>query len=153
MMCGLPPDSVAAAWLHDLVEDGGPNWDYDRLRVEGIPARTIGLVLLLTKWWNRGNSTIYKPDQNSYYLSILTDPDAVDLKLLDRADNLTEATLALRANEVPPRELKWVVSYFEHSTRDMAPLLSASKRPAVIYRYTAASSELAAVLKEGGLLS
>src|SRR5262245_2964535 len=51
---GLPEDAVVAALLHDTVEDCGIT--IQSLIAEGFSQRTIDLVRLLTKDWNKDKS-------------------------------------------------------------------------------------------------
>lgn len=123
---GFGAYAIDAAWLHDVIEDS--DWTYDRLRLEGIATRTVVLVLLLTKWWKRSwpNAAIYKA---MYYQAIALDPDATDLKLLDRADNFADC---IRVAAAQPA---FVRRYVQESMVDMAPLLTASTRPSVVAHY------------------
>lgn len=135
---GLPPAAVDGGWLHDVVEDTA--WTYDMLRAQGISAQTVGLVLLLTKWW-KGADAPFSPFTGMYYGAILLDPLAIDLKLLDRADNFGDMI------RVIPGHRGWAVSYLKKSDTEMAPLLRASTRPAVVAYYQEMASAVARALE------
>lgn len=75
-------DVLAAAWLHDVVEDTGQSLTDVR---ERFGVRVGELVALLTK------SPGYTPA--SYYGAIRRDADAIAVKTADRIDNLREVHL------------------------------------------------------------
>ncbi|WP_314195138.1 phosphohydrolase [uncultured Arthrobacter sp.] len=71
------PKQVAAAWLHDVIEDGGIT--AKDLAAAGISNEVIDAVVLLTRTEdNRGNG---------YYEAIRENPIALAVKLADIADN------------------------------------------------------------------
>lgn len=73
-------EAIAAAYLHDVVED--TNVSFDELRGAGFPLRTVDLVWLLTK---------RKPEETyeSYIHRLLNngDREALLIKLADLNDN------------------------------------------------------------------
>lgn len=87
------PAEVAAAWLHDVIEDCGIT--AEDLRDAGIPEDVVAAVVLLT----RG------PDQPSqdYYAAIRAHPIARAVKLADIADNTDEQRLARIPEETQAR--------------------------------------------------
>lgn len=87
------PAQVAAAWLHDVIEDCGIT--ADDLRAAGIPEDVVAAVVLLTR----------TPDQPSqdYYAAIKDDPIALAVKLADIADNTDEERLARLPQETQAR--------------------------------------------------
>ena len=72
----LEPEVVAAAWLHDIIEDT-PVTEAD-LAAAGIPAVVIEAVVLLTKTGG---------PLDTYYARIRENPLALAVKLADIADN------------------------------------------------------------------
>lgn len=71
------PVHVAAAWLHDVVEDCGVS--PGDLIAAGISREVVDVVVLLTRTEN---------DDDGYYLKIRKDPVALAVKLADIEDNL-----------------------------------------------------------------
>lgn len=110
----LGEDAVAAALLHDVVEDTAHTWD--DLRVAGFSERTIVLARLLTKWWESGDEE-EDGDKPAYYARILEDPDAVALKLLDRTDNMQDVARIVTARR------EFAERYLKKTRREFAPLL------------------------------
>ncbi|MCC2314193.1 HD domain-containing protein [Cellulomonas xiejunii] len=76
---------VAAAWLHDVVED--TDVTPDDLRAAGIPDDVVAAVVALSK----------VPGQSveDYFAAVNRDPIAVAVKSADLADNTDPARLAL----------------------------------------------------------
>lgn len=77
---GVPAELKPAAWLHDAMEDVGAT--AESLAAEGIDARTIELVGILT----RRETETY----SEFIERIAADRDAVTVKLSDLADNMTD---------------------------------------------------------------
>ena len=78
---GEHPDVIAAAWLHDVLED--TDVSISDLKRAGIPVRVIEAVALLTRW-----------DDQSYedYLQcVAQDEIARKVKLADIRHNLSDA--------------------------------------------------------------
>ncbi len=79
----VPPYAKAAAWLHDVIEDGGPEWYASRLIDEGISRETVRDVLYLTR-----------TDDQSYFDYIMSivksgSPVAKRVKIADITHNLS----------------------------------------------------------------
>lgn len=55
-----------------------------------------------------------------YYAEILADKNAVNIKLLDRIDNLRDMLLLL------PKQTRWVTKYLEKTKKEFPPLYAAS---------------------------
>lgn len=145
--CGLSLDAIAAAYLHDVVEDTDVTRDH--LIDAGFHGETIHLVGLLTKWWNdefvltsEGLREALRPSEvhrrirdefkPAYYAKIATEPEAVCLKLLDRADNLNDMVRTVVT------ERKWAAKYYEKTCREVSPLLDLCCNEEVTRRYNAA---------------
>lgn len=77
------PSEVAAAWLHDVIEDCGIT--ADDLRDAGIPDDVVAAIVLLTR-------TADQPSDD-YYAAIRAHPVARAVKLADIADNTDEERL------------------------------------------------------------
>ena len=88
----LEPEVVAAAWLHDIVEDTTVT-EAD-LAAAGIPPAVIEAVVLLTKTGG---------PLDAYYARIRQNPLALAVKLADIADNADPARQAQLAPEVRER--------------------------------------------------
>lgn len=111
---GLGEDAVIAALLHDVVEDTAHTWD--DLRAAGFTPRAIELARLLTKWWQSGDEDT-EQDKAAYYARILTDDEAVALKLLDRTDNMQDLV------RIVPARREFAEKYLRKTRREFAPLL------------------------------
>lgn len=74
-------ETIAAAWLHDTLEDCGLTTD--ELRAQGISERVASAVLVLT----------HMPDEpyDNYIRGIKADPIARSVKLADILHNLSDA--------------------------------------------------------------
>lgn len=135
---GLPSEAVAAALLHDVVED--TDRSLDDLR-RAFPERVVHLVELLTKWWaDDAPREIKLAEKPKYYGAILADPEAMAVKLLDRADNLHDMTLML------PRARDWAERYARKTETELAPVLAKCDNEAARAAYEAALAELKAKL-------
>ena len=88
----LEPEVVAAAWLHDVLEDTAAS-EAD-LAAAGIPAAVIEAVVLLTKTGG---------PLDADYARIRPTPLALAVKLADVADNSDPDRLAQLAPEVRER--------------------------------------------------
>ena len=88
----LEPEVIAAAWLHDIIED--TTITEADLAAAGIPATVIDAVVLLTKTGG---------PLDAYYARIRENPLALAVKLADVADNADPTRLAQLAPEVRER--------------------------------------------------
>ncbi len=149
--CDLLQETIAAAYLHDVLEDTTLTLD-DLIKV-GFHGETVALVKVLTKWWSdefvltpggvkedlrpkdvqRRITEEFKP---AYYARIANEPEAVCLKLLDRADNLHDMVKAL------PGERRWAARYLEKTRREFGDLVHACQNARVIGRFNAALESL-----------
>lgn len=77
---------LAAAWLHDVVEDC-PEWPLARVAASGLPEQVTGIVDALTH--RRGESNM------AYYQRLCQTDGAPDVKRVDLLDNSDPARLAL----------------------------------------------------------
>lgn len=140
-IAGLDEDTQAAAWLHDVVEDCD-GWTFERLADVGATPRTMVLVRLLTKWWPLSQDTaVAFVEKPKYYAAIAADPDALALKLLDRADNLEEIVSCITA------ERPWVDSYLRKTTREIVPLVAGCLNQHAVWAFTAAYEGLRLALE------
>ena len=71
------------AFLHDAIEDHPDKISLENLKAEGFPTYILVAVDLLT---HRKGIT-----NKEYWTSILSNPDAINVKLLDIQDNLGES--------------------------------------------------------------
>jgi len=93
-----PDEALAAAWLHDVIEDTGDRdqilttgWTADALRSEGMPEDVVQAVLAVTRL-----EGAQAPGGYDYYDGILAAGDlALMVKHADITDNLDEDRLAL----------------------------------------------------------
>lgn len=118
---GFGPNVQAAALLHDVVEDTPVT--LDALAGEGVWSETLDVVKLLTKWWSDHDTNI-EAAKVQYYKGIMSDFDATALKILDRADNVTEMTRMLDADGVKDSQRRWVARYIEKTEREIVPLVN-----------------------------
>ena len=70
------------AWLHDTIEDHPEKISLEDLKTEGFPTYILEAVDLLTH--RKGDTNM------AYWKKILTNPDAVNVKLRDIHDNMSE---------------------------------------------------------------
>lgn len=87
--------NVAAALLHDVVEDTGES--LDTLRAKGIPDNVVAAVELLTR-----RADVSSDD---YYRAIRADPIALAVKVADIADN-TDPTRVARLDAATRTRLR-----------------------------------------------
>jgi (p)ppGpp synthase/HD superfamily hydrolase len=89
----ITAEEVAAAWLHDTIEDCG--YTPDRLAAEGMPAATIALVLELTNPSKQYPHLLraQRKELDREHLGHVS-PAARRLKVLDRIDNLRDMRAA-----------------------------------------------------------
>lgn len=150
--CGLSNEAIAAALLHDVIED--TSITMKDLEQCGFPPRTLTIVQLLSKWWDNSRSekeltveafkvhcervrSEFKP---AYYQRIAEDHDAVVIKLLDRADNLMDMV------KVVHEKRPWATSYLRKTAAEFGPVLLANRNPQAIIRYNAALGMLSRAL-------
>ncbi|MEN0072498.1 MAG: HD domain-containing protein [Propionicimonas sp.] len=84
---GGTAEAIAAAWLHDVVED--TTVDADELARLGVPAGVIATVLAVTKDPGHHEST------EAYIARVLADPDGRLVKTADLDDNTDPARTAV----------------------------------------------------------
>ncbi|MCC2677835.1 MAG: relA 1 [Pseudobdellovibrio sp.] len=115
---GLSEEAVAAAFLHDTVEDTSVTADDIK---KNFPERVAELVLLLTHWWpDDAPAEIKRTEVPKYYSAIAKDQEAIAIKLFDRSDNLRE--MARTVHLVP----RWAAKYLIKSGHEMALILPAN---------------------------
>lgn len=129
---GLSDNAVIAAVLHDVVEDT----DVGIVEIDmEFGSEVSNIVHRLSKWWGdsdeKSKKEAFKP---VYYKKILECPEAVNVKLLDRIDNLRDMMLIL------PTQTRWAVRYLKKTEDEVTPILLASNNPAIqeLYRGTLA---------------
>ncbi|HEY9855258.1 MAG TPA: HD domain-containing protein [Stenomitos sp.] len=127
--CGLSATAIAAALLHDVVEDTPVT--FADLRRE-FPEPVVHMVDLLTKWWPDDAPTEVKSVEKPKYYGILLGEkgEAIEVKLLDRADNLNDMTRML------PRNRGWAERYLKKTRREFEAVLAVSQNDGAqeIYR-------------------
>ncbi len=127
---GLPDEAIAAGLLHDVVEDTSATLEDIASR---FPERVTHLVHLLTKWWpDDAPKDLKATEKPQYYGAILEDPDAMALKLIDRADNLQDMVRML------PRMRSWAERYLKKTETEIRPIFEAC--PNVMARETYAQA-------------
>jgi (p)ppGpp synthase/HD superfamily hydrolase len=117
---GQSPEFIAAAHLHDVVEDTNmPFVAIERL----FPEPTVVLVSAMTKRWQVGiPDLVVRANKQAYYEHILLTPGAPLLKVLDRIDNLYDfAKIARRAT---PSSHTWAKRYYDKTCAEFVPLLA-----------------------------
>lgn len=139
---GLSEEAVAAAVLHDVVEDTAVT--FADLQVQPLPPRTLELVAILSKWWGESKHEPRAAEyKRVYYARILADPDALVLKILDRTDNLRDMRRAL------PGLRGWAAAYLKKTKREFAPLATACPRISVVERFLREARALESALAGG----
>jgi (p)ppGpp synthase/HD superfamily hydrolase len=120
---GLSVNACAAAILHDVPEDTLVTMDeiYDE-----FPIETGNIVKLLTKWWGDSSTADEKLANNAiYYSGIMTNQDAINIKLLDRVDNLRDMLLLL------PKQTRWVQKYTAKTDKEFGGMYAASNNTVI----------------------
>lgn len=131
---GLSPESIAAALLHDVVED--TRYTLDDVKKK-FPERVVRLVHLLTQWWpDDAPPDVKEREKPKYFAAILQDPEAIDLKLLDRADNLNDMVRIARTAH------RWAEKYCRSSESELRPLYEACTNEKIRIRYERALTAL-----------
>lgn len=98
------PGDVAAAWLHDVLED--TDVTADDLLAAGIPDNVVGIVRAVTR------TGIQSPED--YYAAVYDWPGARIVKLADIADNLDPKRLALLDDATIARLTRKYAKALEH---------------------------------------
>lgn len=138
---GLPSEAIAASLLHDVVEDTPVTLDDLRAR---FPERVVQLVDLLTKWWpDDAPKDLKASEKPKYYGAILADPDAMAIKLIDRADNLRDMVRML------PRMRSWAERYLSKTETEIRPIAEACPNPVARREYAQALADLHRALGHG----
>lgn len=109
LMMAMETDTARmAALLHDVIEDC-PAWTFARLRREGIPARVIAAVRLLTKREDKRRRSRREKDAAyfRYLRRLARDPVAAAVKMADLRDNLD----VRRLRQVRPKDLRRLARY------------------------------------------
>ena len=104
------PSEVAAAWLHDVVEDCDVTPD-DLLKA-GIAPEVVGAVVLLTRTPEVENG----PDPDAYYRALRENPIALAVKRADIADNTDPNRTAL----LPAEQRERLRAKYEHALEVLA---------------------------------
>ncbi len=97
------PYAVAAAWLHDVLEDTPVT--AQELLAHGIPSRVVTAVQALTRL--DGQPT------EAYYAAVAADPLALRVKYADLADNSDPKRLATLATQDPATADRLQAKYAE----------------------------------------
>jgi GTP pyrophosphokinase len=136
---GLPVEAIAAALLHDVLEDTATT---EAELAREMPARVVEIVRKLTKSWpddaDAESKELGKP---AYYAAIRNDAEAAAVKLLDRADNLDDMREGL------PRLRDWAERYLRKTEREISAIREACRNAAACERYDRALARLEAALR------
>jgi (p)ppGpp synthase/HD superfamily hydrolase len=95
------PRAMAAAWLHDVIEDCGIS--AEELIKAGIGRNVVDAVVLLTR--------TEEVDQDAYYRAIRSNPIALAVKLADIADNNDEQ----RTSQLEPADRERLAEKYRHA--------------------------------------
>lgn len=136
--CGLSPEAVAAACLHDVIEDCGVTAGELEAR---FGPKVRALVVALTQTW-ADDAPPEKRDMLGHMRGILAAPEALELKLLDRADNLDDMALA-----IAPIGRGWPSRYLAKTRRDLEPHAQACRNAPVKARFESALAGLERALE------
>lgn len=135
---GLSAEAVAATLLHDVVEDTPRSLEDIQA---AFPERVAHLVHLLTQWWpDDAPQPIKAEAKPQYYAAILKEPEAIDIKLIDRADNLWSMVRML------PSSRGWAERYLRRTRDEVDPVYKASRNAVARACYDEAIAALAAEL-------
>ena len=140
---GLSAEAVAAALLHDVVEDTAVTQD----EVDAAFGPEIGrLVAVLTKAWpDDAPAEVKRVGKPPYYAGIAADPVATAIKLLDRADNLESMVRML------PARSDWALRYWRQTAQEVGPLAARCRNQVAVEAYDTGHARLKAKLKALGL--
>lgn len=124
---GLSSEAVAAGVLHDVVEDTSVTKE---LLAQSFSPRVVTLVMLLTKSWedDAPEEAIHEL-KLKYYEEIKKDTEAIELKILDRADNIRDAASCL------PLAIRWARNYLRKTELEFPDLVALSKNDIVKKHY------------------
>jgi (p)ppGpp synthase/HD superfamily hydrolase len=116
---GQHPNFIAAAYLHDVVEDTAvPMATLESL----FPADTVILVKAMTKWWGTGHpSAVVMANKDAYYQNLINTPGGPLLKVLDRIDNLRDFA---KAAHLAPSTHRWAAKYAAKTRVEFVPVLA-----------------------------
>jgi (p)ppGpp synthase/HD superfamily hydrolase len=118
-MLDLPDTDIAAALLHDVLEDTPTPWT---TVANSFPGRTTTLVRALTKWWNGEHpSAVIAANKEAYYRNILATDGAPMLKVLDRIDNLYDFA---RIARMTPGNHAWASRYLDKTEREFYSIIA-----------------------------
>jgi GTP pyrophosphokinase len=135
----LSSEAIAAAFLHDVLED--TEVKYEELQ-RYFPERVVKLVKLLTKWWpDYTSGKEIETFKAQYFECILEDNEAIDLKLLDRSDNVLDFVTSLPDSSEESKD------YLFETKKDFPILFERSKNEIVKSRYLHAVRTLESALR------
>ena len=126
---GMGTHAICAALLHDVVED--TTVTQADLRVAGFSLRTLELVHILTKTYgDDAPEDVKAVEKPKYYARIMSDPDAITLKVLDRIDNMRDMRRMLEGLDLTLTRdrgrKRWAQRYLEKTRDEFQPLIYAS---------------------------
>ena len=136
----LSSQAIAAAYLHDVIED---TWVTQEDLSKEFPGHVVELVLLLTKQWPKSLPKEKKIKANAaYFEAICKNKEATAIKLLDRADNLIDMIRTLH------RARRWAQRYLKKSQHEMNELRLNSDNPFAKQRFEFAIEALTEALTQ-----
>jgi guanosine-3',5'-bis(diphosphate) 3'-pyrophosphohydrolase len=111
-------EAIAAGYLHDVVEDTDIPL---KTIVSLFPTRTSLFVDVCTKWWKSGQFSVHEEEkQKVIYYGRIAEAGAMDLKFIDRIDNLHDFTRVVR---MAPSKHSWAQKYYEKTKSEFLPLV------------------------------
>jgi guanosine-3',5'-bis(diphosphate) 3'-pyrophosphohydrolase len=124
----LPHAAQVAGVLHDVVED--TSITLADLAEKGFSADVLDCVDRLTKWWPSLTSKENKRQlMTTYYDRILASQNAINIKLLDRIDNLVDMVRLL------PQQTRWATRYLTETETEFEPIYAGSDNVAIQQLY------------------
>lgn len=139
-MAGYGKPIQIAAVLHDVIEDCR-HPEKNEAYIKATWPEAFPYVDLLTKKHN--------VEKDAYYAAIRRDVTAVNLKLLDRADNLETMFQMLRKFDRPDTDkaaLRWAQQYLEKSAAEISSLVVLSDNPYVVDVYQRSFHRLSTIV-------
>lgn len=100
-----------------------------------ITPRALRLVNLLSKWWDDQDHEAAAEFKWTYYQRILSDPEAITIKILDRADNLWDMTRMLKSPGLKRGQVSWADRYARKTMAEFGPLIDQCIHPEAIVLY------------------
>jgi (p)ppGpp synthase/HD superfamily hydrolase len=136
---GAPDYVIAAAYLHDVLEDTPMEAD----DLTAFPSGTVRLVRLLTKTPDSGDPYTNHVAKDIYYMNIEKENYAILLKILDRIDNLRDM---IRTAGRSPSMSRWASRYMAKTLKEFVNIRAKCTNKLAVQWYDETLAKLAGEL-------